>query len=202
MAITAMDFAAGDAAMGGTVLGTFGAGRLLVKEWAAGADVAKVAENPIVDAEKAALDRIAKNSKGPDLTGKQAGTVLQVQSQKRIDDLAVQYSTASIESKDFQLNLTGKILVTDPQVSKGAPVYIGATTSDVMYYFRQLSGVEDMTAARWIPGKGTIYTATSEAGAKITLRDFSMSSQQTGASWTTDVMDKSINGGEVEIKFK
>lgn len=42
---------------------------------------AKAAGNPVVDAEKAALDRIAQNPKGPDLTGKQPGTVLQAQSQ-------------------------------------------------------------------------------------------------------------------------
>ncbi|WP_236086492.1 two-partner secretion system putative hemagglutinin TpsA2 [Pseudomonas aeruginosa] len=164
---------------------------------------AKATGNPVVDAEKAALDRIAQNPKNPDLTGKQPGTVLQTQSQKRIDDLAVQYNTKSIEPKDFQLNLGGKVLKTDPQVSKGAPVYMGATTSDVMSYFRQLAGVENMPVAKVIPGKGTIYTAKTDAGARITLRDFSTSSQQTGASWTIDVMDKSINGGRmVEIKFK
>ncbi|WP_249278262.1 two-partner secretion system putative hemagglutinin TpsA2 [Pseudomonas aeruginosa] len=163
----------------------------------------KATGNPVVDAEKAALDRIAQNPKNPDLTGKQPGTVLQTQSQKRIDDLAVQYNTKSIEPKDFQLNLGGKVLKTDPQVSKGAPVYMGATTSDVMSYFRQLAGVENMPVAKVIPGKGTIYTAKTDAGARITLRDFSTSSQQTGASWTIDVMDKSINGGRmVEIKFK
>lgn len=80
---------------------------------------------------------------------------------------------------------------------------MGATTSDVMYYFRQLAGVESMPIAKVIPGKGKIYTAKTGAGARITLRDFSTSSQQTGASWTIDVMDKSINGGRmVEIKFK
>ncbi|PKM25676.1 MAG: hypothetical protein CVV09_09490 [Gammaproteobacteria bacterium HGW-Gammaproteobacteria-13] len=166
-------------------------------------DGPKATGNPVVDAEKAALDRIAQNPKGPDLTGKQPGTVLQAQSQKRIDDLAVQYNAKSIEPKDFQLNLGGKVLKTDPQVSKGAPVYIGATTSDVMSYFRQLAGVENMPVAKVIPGKGAIYTAKTDAGARITLRDFSTSSQQTGASWTIDVMDKSINGGRmVEIKFK
>ncbi|HCF2476949.1 MULTISPECIES: hypothetical protein [Pseudomonas aeruginosa group] len=168
-----------------------------------GEQAAKATGNPVVDAEKAALDRIAQNPKSPDLAGKQPGTVLQTQSQKRIDDLAVQYNTKSIEPKDFQLNLGGKVLKTDPQVSKGAPVYMGATTSDVMSYFRQLAGVENMPAAKVIPGKGAIYTAKTDAGARITLRDFSTSSQQTGASWTIDVMDKSINGGRmVEIKFK
>jgi filamentous hemagglutinin len=157
----------------------------------------------VVDAEKAALERIAQNPKGVDLAGKQPNSVLQQQSQNRINDLAMQYNTKSIEPKDFQLNLSGKVLKTDPKVSKGAPVYEGATTSDVMSYFKQLAGVESMPVAKVVPGKGTIYTATTEGGSKITLRDFSRSSQQTGASWTIDVMDKVINGGRtVEIKFK
>ncbi|NGT16182.1 hypothetical protein [Achromobacter insolitus] len=157
----------------------------------------------VVDAEKAALDRIAQNLKGVDLAGKQTNSILQLQSQNRIDDLAVQYNTKSIEPKDFQLNLGGRVLKTDPQVSKGAPVYEGATTSDVMSYFKQLAGVESMPVARIVPGKGTIYIIKTESGSKITLRDFSTSSQQTGANWTIDVMDKAINGGRtVEIKFK
>lgn len=62
---------------------------------------------------------------------------------------------------------------------------------------------ESMPVAKVVPGKGTIYTATIEGGSKITLRDFSRSSQQTGASWTIDVIDKTINGGRaVEIKCK
>ncbi|MCF3987949.1 hypothetical protein L2D75_32030, partial [Pseudomonas aeruginosa] len=37
-------------------------------------------------------------------------------------------------------------------ISKGAPVYMGATTSDVMSYFRQLAGVENMPVAKSIKG--------------------------------------------------
>ncbi|EMB2832942.1 hypothetical protein [Stenotrophomonas maltophilia] len=91
----------------------------------------------------------------------------------------------------------------DAQVSTGAPVYIGASTSDVMLYFRQLTGTDRMPVAKVVLGKGLLYTATTSSGAKITLRDFSTSAQKTGASWTIDVQDKSINNGKrVEVKFK
>ncbi|HHA2914372.1 MULTISPECIES: hypothetical protein [Actinomycetes] len=108
-----------------------------------------------------------------------------------------------MDPKDFQLNLGSKVLKADAQVSTGAPVYIGASTSDVMLYFRQLTGTDRMPVAKVVPGKGLLYTATTSSGAKITLRDFSTSAQKTGASWTIDVQDKSINNGKrVEVKFK
>jgi filamentous hemagglutinin len=156
-----------------------------------------------VDAEKSALERIAGRPAGPDLSLKQPESVLQAYSQKRIDDLAHQYNSKSLDPKDFQLNLGSKVLKADAQVSTGAPVYIGASTSDVMLYFRQLTGTDRMPVAKVVPGKGLLYTATTSSGAKITLRDFSTSAQKTGASWTIDVQDKSINNGKrVEVKFK
>lgn len=161
------------------------------------------AGNLVVEAEKAALDRIGQNPKGADLAAKQSNTVLQLQSQRRIDDLAVQYNTKSIDPKDFQLSVGGKLLTADQKISMGAPVFVGASTSDVMNYFKQLAGVDKMPVAQIVPGKGVVYALTTDGGAKIALRNFSSSSHQTGASWTIDVMEKSINGGRrVEIKFK
>lgn len=91
----------------------------------------------------------------------------------------------------------------DPAVSIGAPVYGGATTSDVMGYFKKLAGIEEMPAAKVVAGKGEVFPASTESGAKITLRNFSTSAQQSGASWTIDVIDSSINSGRrVEIKCK
>ncbi|WP_460164768.1 VENN motif pre-toxin domain-containing protein [Pseudomonas sp. S1_G07] len=161
----------------------------------------------IVDAEKDALDRIAQNPKGPDLTGKQPGAILQQQSDNRISDLASQYNNSSLQPKDFQLSIGGKTLQADPYLSVGAPVYSGTTTSDVMSYFRQLTGTEYMPVVKSIPGKGDVYAATitsgANAGSKITLRNFSNSTQQSGATWTIDVINPSINAGKrIEIKFK
>lgn len=158
----------------------------------------------IVDAEKDALDRIAQNPKGPDLTGKQPGAILQQQSDNRISDLASQYNNSSLQPKDFQLSIGGKTLQADPYLSVGAPVYSGTTTSDVMSYFRQLTGTEYMPVVKSIPGKGDVYAATitsgANAGSKITLRNFSNSTQQSGATWTIDVINPSINAGKrIEI---
>jgi len=99
--------------------------------------------------------------------------------------------------------LDGKVLKADPEVSLGAPVYAGATTADVMSYFRKLAGVDEMPTVRTVAEKGDVFSATTESGAKITLRNFSTSGQQSGASWTIDVIDASINSERrVGIKFK
>ncbi|WP_434701883.1 filamentous hemagglutinin N-terminal domain-containing protein [Pseudomonas sp. D1-36] len=161
----------------------------------------------IVDEEKDALDRIAQNPKGPDLTDKQPGTILQQQSDNRISELVSQYNSPSLQPRDFNLTIGGKTFLADPQLSVGAPVYSGTTTSDVMNYFRQLTGVVSMPVVKSIPGKGDVYAAMittgANAGSKITLRNFSKSTQQSGATWTIDVINPSINAGKrIEIKFK
>lgn len=168
-----------------------------------GAAVAVAAGGSLVDDEIAALQRIGQNPAGPILGGKAPGTMLQQQSLKKIEDLAAQYNNPSLQPKDFQLDLGNRVLKADPSVSIGAPVYEGATTSDVTSYFKKLAGIEEMPPARVVNGKGEVFAVTSESGAKFTLRNFSNSSQSTGASWTIDVIDASINAGRrVEIKFK
>lgn len=98
-------------------------------------------------------------------------------------------------------------MVTDPELSLGAPVFKGATDADVMTYFKQLTGSENMPSVKVVPGKGNLYsvkiTEGPSAGSTVTLRDFSTSAQQTGAKWTIDLMTPSINGRRrVEVKFK
>ena len=105
------------------------------------------------------------------------------------------------------MSIGGKTLQADPYLSVGAPVYSGTTTSDVMSYFRQLTGTEYMPVVKSIPGKEDVYAATitsgANAGSKITLRNLSNSTQQSGAAWTIDVINPSINAGKrIEIKFK
>ncbi|MGO4797048.1 VENN motif pre-toxin domain-containing protein, partial [Serratia quinivorans] len=161
-----------------------------------------------LSAEKEALERIGQNAKNSsDLSGKPSGAILQQQAVKKIDDLATQFNNPAVHPKDFQLNINGKTMVADPQLSLGAPVFKGANDADVMTYFKQLSGSENMPSAKVVPGKGTVYsikvTEGPSAGSTLTLRDFSTSAQQTGAKWTIDLMTPSINGGRrVEIKFK
>ncbi|WP_233527649.1 hemagglutinin repeat-containing protein [Serratia sp. PAMC26656] len=161
-----------------------------------------------LSAEKEALEKIGQNAKNSsDLSGKPSGAILQQQAVKKIDDLATQFNNPAVHPKDFQLNINGKTMVADPQLSLGAPVFKGATDADVMTYFKQLAGSENMPSAKVVPGKGTVYsikvTEGPSAGSTLTLRDFSTSAQQTGAKWTIDLMTPSINGGRrVEIKFK
>ena len=140
-------------------------------------------------------------------SGKPSGAILQQQAVKKIDDLATQFNNPAVHPKDFQLNINGKTMVADPQLSLGAPVFKGATDADVMTYFKQLAGAENMPSAKVVPGKGTVYsikvTEGPSAGSTLTLRDFSTSAQQTGAKWTIDLTTPSINGGRrVEVKFK
>lgn len=95
----------------------------------------------------------------------------------------------------------------DPTTSIGAPVFKGASEADVKTYFQQISGAEVLPAAKAIPGKGTLYsvkvTSGANAGSTMTLRDFSNSTEQTGAKWTIDVITPSINKGKkVEMKFQ
>ncbi|WP_416340013.1 DUF6862 domain-containing protein [Pantoea piersonii] len=168
----------------------------------------KQGNNALVDAEKAALEKIGHNSQNSSkLDAKPSGTVLQQQAEKKIDDLASQFNNPSIHPKDFQLSINGKTMVTEPETSIGAPVFKGATDADVITYFKQLTGSEKMPETKVIPGKGEIYsvkvTEGPNAGSTITLRNFSTSAQQTGAKWTIDLMTPSINNGRrVEVKFK
>ncbi|ADO50554.1 VENN motif pre-toxin domain-containing protein [[Enterobacter] lignolyticus] len=167
-----------------------------------------IADTGKLSAEKEALRKIAQNSKNStDLSVKPFGTVLQQQAVKKIDNLASQFNNPAVHPKDFQLNINGKTMVTDPELSLGAPVFKGATDADVMTYFKQLTGSENMPSAKVVPGKGNVYsvkiTEGPSAGSTVTLRDFSTSAQQTGAKWTIDLMTPSINGGRrVEVKFK
>ncbi|WP_206756833.1 hypothetical protein, partial [Pseudomonas viridiflava] len=114
---------------------------------------------------------------------------------------------SKLQPKDFELTIGGKTFKADSQLSMGALVYAGATTSDVMKYFKQLTESDSMPTVKSIPGKGDVYaakiTSGENAGSKITLRNFSDSAQQSGATWTIDVINPSINADKrIEIKFK
>ena len=129
--------------------------------------------------------------------------VMLAQSKVEVARLAEMYKKSSLMPKDFTLNLGGSELRTDPLVSKGSPVFMGASTADVMTYFQTLGGVNAMPAARTIPGKGQLYVVSTPEGATLRLRNFSSSGEATGAKWTIDIVHSSINGGRaVEMKFK
>jgi filamentous hemagglutinin len=117
--------------------------------------------------------------------------------------LAQQFNDRNIRPSQFELDIGPKVLKADPVVSKGAPVYSGASTEEVFQFFKDLGGVDSMPNVKTVPGKGDIYVITTPSGSKFTLRDFSSTAEQSGAKWTIDVIDPSINGGNrVEIKFR
>jgi hypothetical protein len=137
------------------------------------------------------------------LPSQQSADLLLAQSQGEVAKLAGMYNTASLLPKDFTLKLGGTLLRTDPVASTGAPVFLGASTADVMAYFQTLGGLGAMPPVRNIPGKGQLYVISTPGGTTLRLRDFSTSKNATGATWTIDIVDPSINGGRaVEMKFK
>jgi len=100
-------------------------------------------------------------------------------------------------------DLGGTLLKADPMVSTGAPVFEGASTADVMAYLQTLGGGGAMPPVRNIPGEGQLYVISTPGGTTLRLRDFSTSKNATGAAWTIDIVDPSINNGRsVEMKFK
>lgn len=137
------------------------------------------------------MDRIAQNPKGPDLTGKQPGTVLQAQSQRTMEDLVRQFSNKALPPKDFEVTINGEVLKADPVVSKNAPVYVGATDSMVANYFMQLAGVERLPPSKAITIRGQpseVYSIVRSDGVKLNLRNGSSSAAETGARWSIDVI--------------
>lgn len=113
------------------------------------------------------------------------------------------FNTTSIHPRDFDVIVNGKTLKADQTVSIGAPVFPGASTPEVMGYYKELAGIDAMPTVKAIPGKGDVYVAIRPDGSKVTLRSFSSSAQQTGAVWTIEIRHPSINNNRiVEIKFK
>lgn len=82
-----------------------------------------------------ALKRIKENANGPDLTDRSKNAIAYQQSDRMLSDLASQYNDTSVHPRDFKVNIGDKVFFADPNVSIGAPVYMGVTTDEVMLYF-------------------------------------------------------------------
>ncbi|WP_225816978.1 hypothetical protein [Photorhabdus antumapuensis] len=82
-----------------------------------------------------------------------------------------------------------------------AKIFSGASEAEVKQYFMELTGSKNLPAGRSIPGKGNIYTVKTPKGT-FNLRDFSISSSETGSVWTIDI-PRGIGkpNAPVEIKF-
>ena len=153
------------------------------------------------------IDPLGLNEVCPGTEAGKGTTNLQQLAKTEMDNLATLYNNKNVHPKDFTISVNGKTLVTDKSVSAGAPVFKGASDSDVMTYFKLLSGVDTMPTAKIISGKGTVYsvkvTEGPNAGSNITLRSFSDSATQTKAKWTIDIKNPGINkGNRVEMKFQ
>lgn len=160
----------------------------------------------ILEAETAALKRIALNSKGPDLTAKEVGTLRAISSDNKMGELIGQFSDKSTSPKDFSISIHGQTLSADPYVSKNAPVFEGASDAMVRDYFLQLAGADKLPSPKSVNIRGQsaeIYTLVRGDGVKLNLRNGSSSSGDTGARWTIDLIGSpSLKAPKVEVKFK
>ncbi|MCX5509187.1 hemagglutinin repeat-containing protein, partial [Pseudomonas sp. BJa3] len=125
---------------------------------------------------------------------------------ERMDDLILQFANKSLPPKDFELTINGKTLKADPEVSKNAPVYLGASEGMVKSYFMQLGGVEQLPAPKSINIRGQtveLYALVRADGVKMNLRNGSSSTAESGAQWTIDIIGHpGVKASKLEVKFK
>ena len=80
-------------------------------------------------------------------------STLQQKTIKRINELATQFNSPLVHPKKFKLNINGKIIVADAESSLGAPVFKDLTDIEVLGYFKELAGLENLPPAKTILGK-------------------------------------------------
>jgi len=163
----------------------------------------------IVKAEKEALERIGHNANGPDLTGKQAGTVLAKQQQKRFDEVTDLFDKSK---PNDTLTIGGKKIQATPAGSQGGSNLNGSTKvfdsknltdQQIRDYAQQLAG--DVPLVQKAPN---VWLADLGGGQTITLRSVSSSQAATGARWTIDLRGSAqlqqINSAikQFELKFR
>nr|WP_269665264.1 DUF769 domain-containing protein [Xylella taiwanensis] len=162
----------------------------------------------IAKAEKQALDQIAHNPKGPDLTSKPIGSVLEQQRIKRLDN--VKGVIGKGNAKDG-LVVGGVEFKATPRGSEGGSNRMGnvkvfdsqaLTDNQIKNYAQQLAG--DVPLKQVSPG---VYLAKLSDGTSVRLRSVSSSEAATKARWTIDITDnpslqKIANQRTFEIKFR
>ena len=121
-------------------------------------------------------------------------------------ELLKQYADKSVQPSDFRLTIDGKYLKADPAVSKGAPVFVGASDAMIERYFMQLGGTDVMRTPKSAmigDQQSDTYTITRADGVKINLRRGSSSAATTGARWTIDIINTLGRKARLsEVKFK
>ncbi|WP_425521253.1 hemagglutinin repeat-containing protein [Xylella taiwanensis] len=163
----------------------------------------------IAKAEKQALDQIAHNPKGPDLTSKPIGSVLEQQRIKRLDNVKGVIGKGNAKDGLVVGGVEFKAIPYDPKVKGGSNKMGNAkvfdsqvlTDQDIKNYAQQLAG--DVPLKQVKPG---IYLAELSDGTKVTLRSVSTSQEVTQARWTIDIKDNpslmNITKEKVELKFR
>ncbi|EWS76939.1 hemagglutinin, partial [Xylella taiwanensis] len=163
----------------------------------------------IAKAEKQALDQIAHNPKGPDLTSKPIGSVLEQQRIKRLDNVKGVIGKGNAKDGLVVGGVEFKAIPYDPKVqggsNKAGHVKVfkseALTDQDIKNYAQQLAGDVPLNQVR--PG---VYLATLSDGTKVTLRSASSSNELTKARWTIDIDNnpslREITNKKVELKFR
>lgn len=59
----------------------------------------------------------------------------------RVQDLARQFNTKSIEPKNMELKINGVTYKANPETSNRVPVFRGVTDNNVVAYFKELTGM-------------------------------------------------------------
>ena len=177
----------------------------------ASADVENARTEPKIfklDEEIESLRNIAGKSNGPDLTGKQPGTILVQQQLKRFDELADLFSRSV--SNNTIINGT-KIEATPPGTVGGSNLSGSTkvldsqalTDQQIFGYAQQLAGNSSL-----VQKASGVWVADIGGGQTITLRSISSSQGATGARWTIDLRGspqlQNINSSikQFELKFR
>ncbi|OOR96044.1 hypothetical protein B0186_11155, partial [Canicola haemoglobinophilus] len=141
--------------------------------------------------------------------------------QQRVNEIAHQFNTKSVEPKDMKLTINGRLYLTNPKTSIGSPVYKGVSDQDVITYFKELTGVDKLpnpsivSKMKDLNGQdGKVWTIKPTdgplKGSSINLRNFSSSQEKTNSKYTIEIIQakdnktwqSGIKSRNIEIKFE
>ena len=138
------------------------------------------------------------------------------QTQQLRHELFDNFTGTKAQIKQAEITINGHLIKANPQISEGAAIFDGVSEQDVMSYFKQLTGVDNLPKAEKIPhlkdldGNQAIFYAVKKDGLTYNLRNGSSSIDKTKARWTIEVTGvKGYQVGErvltrkfVEVKFR
>ncbi|WP_443114246.1 hemagglutinin repeat-containing protein [Herbaspirillum seropedicae] len=155
------------------------------------------------------LYEIASKPNGPDLTGKQAGTILAIQQQKRFDEVVGIFNKATTNNA---ITINGEKIEATPMGAPGGSNLSGSTKvfesqhltdQQIFGYATQLAGSSPL-----VQKAPNVWLADLGGGQTVTLRSISSSQGATAARWTIDLRGspqlQNINPSikQFELKFR